>query len=516
MGSSTMLLKGLFAAFGCLIISANTGYAQNIQTSNQFIAGVVDMHSGLVTVFLPPGRPGYDPQLSFFHKSYFTCQIGAAFFTNNEVIAPLPQNVKLLEDGTTTKIDDTIRTVWTNKNGIDIIQDVYPVALGQGGQIVEKWNFFNNGGALVAIGCQYLNDIQITDPNDTQIPNSNDGPVLLIADRYETLWQQYPDTTGVIPQTYTGFLHTLPNAPAFNPGLTAKGYLDFGAPLNLIKPSRVTVGDWYSMTQSLYGQGPSWQYNIPYGTLPSMDNAVLIEFQSESVPSGENVEIGRTSYGTDIGDSAAGNSAGAVFYPRLLAVDKGTKHFSPHHVESFFHPESATRTQTLTVGPMLEIVGPPPAYLPIGKTHTFTTSSTRPYFSWYLTAESGYPCSGDVASTVTFTSSEGTFEYPVIIQCPAAASVPSMRSTDPLLLGPNHPNPFSHITSFTYNVAEQGMVKLSLFDELGKEVARIVGGEKAQGSYIVDFDGSKLPAGNYIIRLQIGEKVASRKVVIER
>ena len=80
----------------------------------------------------------------------------------------------------------------------------------------------------------------------------------------------------------------------------------------------------------------------------------------------------------------------------------------------------------------------------------------------------------------------------------------------------NHPNPFSNITTFNYSIAEYGAVRLYLYDELGKEIARIVDNEQAPGSYSIDFDGSKLPVGSYIVRLESGGGVVSRKVIIER
>ena len=85
-----------------------------------------------------------------------------------------------------------------------------------------------------------------------------------------------------------------------------------------------------------------------------------------------------------------------------------------------------------------------------------------------------------------------------------------------LALESNHPNPFSHLTTFTYSTPQYGMVTLSLNDVLGREQALIFGGIQEPGRYSIDFDGSKLPSGNYIVRLDIGGKVISRHVIIER
>lgn len=90
------------------------------------------------------------------------------------------------------------------------------------------------------------------------------------------------------------------------------------------------------------------------------------------------------------------------------------------------------------------------------------------------------------------------------------------NSSLPLMLDANHPNPFSHITTFSYSTGEYGMVRLYLYDELGREAARIIDIMQTQGSHSVDFDGSKLPSGSYTIRLESMGKILSRRVVIER
>ncbi len=89
-------------------------------------------------------------------------------------------------------------------------------------------------------------------------------------------------------------------------------------------------------------------------------------------------------------------------------------------------------------------------------------------------------------------------------------------SESPLVLDANHPNPFSHITTLSYSTGEYGMVRLYLYDELGREVARIINMSQPSGSHSIDFDGSKLASGNYIVRLESGGKALSRRVVIER
>ncbi len=87
----------------------------------------------------------------------------------------------------------------------------------------------------------------------------------------------------------------------------------------------------------------------------------------------------------------------------------------------------------------------------------------------------------------------------------------------------NYPNPFnpSTVIKYTvYGVTDQGsgpsIVKLAMYDLLGREVAVLVNERKAAGSYEVSFDGSGLSSGVYIYRLTAGTFVASRQMVLIR
>jgi hypothetical protein len=58
------------------------------------------------------------------------------------------------------------------------------------------------------------------------------------------------------------------------------------------------------------------------------------------------------------------------------------------------------------------------------------------------------------------------------------------------------------------------IVRLVVYDVLGREVAVLVNERKAPGSYEVRFDGSSLPSGVYFYRLETGTFVQTRKMVL--
>ncbi len=80
----------------------------------------------------------------------------------------------------------------------------------------------------------------------------------------------------------------------------------------------------------------------------------------------------------------------------------------------------------------------------------------------------------------------------------------------------NYPNPFNPATRIKYSIPESGFVTLKVYDLLGREVAVLVNEEKTAGSHPVEFDGSSLPSGVYVYRIQIGDYSAVRKMVLVR
>jgi len=59
-------------------------------------------------------------------------------------------------------------------------------------------------------------------------------------------------------------------------------------------------------------------------------------------------------------------------------------------------------------------------------------------------------------------------------------------------------------------------VRLSIYDIRGKEIRTLVNEKKVAGEYIVQFEGSDLPAGIYLVRLQAGEQVETAKMIVMR
>ena len=78
----------------------------------------------------------------------------------------------------------------------------------------------------------------------------------------------------------------------------------------------------------------------------------------------------------------------------------------------------------------------------------------------------------------------------------------------------NYPNPFNPSTLISYQLAAKAYTTLKVYDELGKEVAVLVNEDKEAGYYSVTFNASKLSSGIYFAKLQSGDKVQLKKMML--
>ena len=80
----------------------------------------------------------------------------------------------------------------------------------------------------------------------------------------------------------------------------------------------------------------------------------------------------------------------------------------------------------------------------------------------------------------------------------------------------NFPNPFNPTTVIGYQLSASGIVRLKVFDLLGREVVTLVDQRQEPGGYSVTWNASRFPSGAYFYRLQVGEFVAVKKMVLIR
>jgi len=81
-------------------------------------------------------------------------------------------------------------------------------------------------------------------------------------------------------------------------------------------------------------------------------------------------------------------------------------------------------------------------------------------------------------------------------------------------LGQNYPNPFNPITTIRYELPRASFVTLRVYNLIGQEVATLVNEKKDVGRYDVAFSANKLTSGVYFYRLQSGDFIDIKKLIL--
>jgi photosystem II stability/assembly factor-like uncharacterized protein len=129
--------------------------------------------------------------------------------------------------------------------------------------------------------------------------------------------------------------------------------------------------------------------------------------------------------------------------------------------------------------------------------------------SLYFTSSStGYVCGENGLILKTTTGGE-----PIGIK-PISNSVPSK-----FILFQNYPNPFNPTTKIKFDIASVGQrhafdVQLVIYDLLGREVATLINKQLKPGTYKVEWDGTNYPSGVYFYKLNAGEFIETKKMVL--
>jgi len=80
----------------------------------------------------------------------------------------------------------------------------------------------------------------------------------------------------------------------------------------------------------------------------------------------------------------------------------------------------------------------------------------------------------------------------------------------------NYPNPFNPSTKIKFQVPSTNFVTLKVYDLLGREMSTLLNEEMKPGTYEMTFYATGLASGVYLYRLQAGEFIDTRKLVIMR
>jgi len=107
-------------------------------------------------------------------------------------------------------------------------------------------------------------------------------------------------------------------------------------------------------------------------------------------------------------------------------------------------------------------------------------------------------------------------EAVVLPQIPPIVSVEGETNSAPdnYILYQNYPNPFNPSTTIRYSITNPDIVRIKIYDILGREVKTLVNEFKQSGNYEIQFDASGLASGIYLYRIESGKFVQTKKMIL--
>ncbi len=83
-------------------------------------------------------------------------------------------------------------------------------------------------------------------------------------------------------------------------------------------------------------------------------------------------------------------------------------------------------------------------------------------------------------------------------------------------LDANYPNPFNPSTNIVYHLSRAGWARVTVYDLLGREVARLVDEGSPAGTFVIPWRPGDEPSGIYVVRLDVDGGSSFRKITLLR
>jgi hypothetical protein len=134
------------------------------------------------------------------------------------------------------------------------------------------------------------------------------------------------------------------------------------------------------------------------------------------------------------------------------------------------------------------------------------TSQDLATFTYYINSyDEEYTVASDVGEFVLFRAALGVNE---------GLSVPTVYA-----LHQNYPNPFNPVTTLQYDLPEDALVNITIYDMMGRVVSNLVSSQQNAGYKSIQWNatnnaGQPVSAGLYLYTIQAGEFRQTKKMVL--
>jgi len=333
-----------------LALPALASAQHTLVTGNRYVWATVQDSTGLVffaagdVTDTTIGSGSYE--LSYPNHSFLSVKIGDSIFSNEHDY----YYFESLNDGITSKTEDTIRTVW-NRANFDIVQDVYPVEFGISGTIVLRVTFVNKTDTSLPAQAQYVLDNAVNGAGWSEVLTryGQYGYVGGLSSSYSH-WPIPPYEPNVPPFVLSFQATELTSDTV---GMQYMSDETTPRPLGLILPETIDIAD--------YGIVNPWNFQaLGYANYPCDDEATKVMWPADTIAAGQSALIGATAYGMGEFQYCASQNA-YLFYPQRIKYSTKGLDLTTFPVEAIIIDDySKSDTATLSVWSGQTIVSPAP------------------------------------------------------------------------------------------------------------------------------------------------------------
>jgi hypothetical protein len=170
------------------------------------------------------------------------------------------------------------------------------------------------------------------------------------------------------------------------------------------------------------------------------------------------------------------------------------------------------RCETSDGGSMVQTHGEGSAEFPV----TIQSDEYPLTVSWKVNGTASYELTAGSGSVQTMRG-EGTMKisnsdvHRLFLKLTGNGQIPKEYA-----LSQNYPNPFNPLTAIKYDLPKDSRVNLKVFNILGQEVTTLVNEEQKAGYRSVQWNASNVASGVYFYRIQAGDFIASKKLLLLR
>jgi hypothetical protein len=373
-------------------------------------------------------------------------------------------------------------------------------ALTAGGQVAcqdpTNWTTWSNLPCDATEDAYVSNTYSYSSPNSAVIVQNND--LVHVIDNY-TSGKYQISFYNYIPSGKTGYFNTLALFSGSSSQWGLEVYFNAGGAGSINAGGTGTATFTYTFD--------AWEENI---VVVDLDNDYAEYWYGGNMIYSWQWTLGAS--GTPIPDQLGGNDFfGAAATDEMYFDDYMVSLYVPVELTSFTGAAQddnvvlnwSTATETNNRGFEIQRKTAGNDFLTIGSVNGQGTSTQSHSYS-YVDSK---VAPGTYSYRLKQVDFDGTSSYSNLVE---------VKVTAPLNFGldQNYPNPFNPTTNINFSLVKSGFAKLVVYNILGQEVRVLVNGYKDAGRYTINFNAVNLPSGTYIYKLQSGNSVSVKKMML--